>query len=195
MSRETSEPSEAQPNVYMKKKRVVTVIIWDHILTETVVPICQPGVLAIAGGLLLAGYLNHKCCRWTYLRLVQLTDFTPGYSSVWPPWYCWSEPKFIKKTAEPWGQGWRAQMPGWCFPQSCQWGGRAQVAEGVSLKSECSCVAGLAGKAMVRSLWNKDCWTGEDTWDGASLLTVSVTSFGRLWSGYFMRWLLQFVEN
>ena len=84
MSGETSEPAEAQPNVYMKKKRRVTVI-WDHILTETEAPICQPGVLAIAGGLLLVGYLNHRCCRWTYLRLVQPSDFTPCCSSMWPP--------------------------------------------------------------------------------------------------------------
>lgn len=102
-------------------------------------------------------------------------------------------------TAEPWGQGWRAEMPRWYFPQSCQWGGNAQVAEGMILKSKCSCMTVVTGKAMVPSLRNKDCWTGTGSmrWSvaRAPLLTVSVTFSGGLWSSYLMGGLLQFEEK
>lgn len=42
-------------------------------MTETS-PIFQPGVLVIAGGLLLVGYLDHRCCWWTL--------FSPQTSSL-----------------------------------------------------------------------------------------------------------------
>lgn len=59
-------------------------------------PVFQPGVLAIARGLLLVDYLNHRCWRWTSLRVVHPLDFTPWCSSMWFPWYYWGGLKYVK---------------------------------------------------------------------------------------------------